>query len=436
MAVKVKCLKCGFESNNYRGYKCPNCGSLLEVIHDFEWIIEWENNGIWIFSKMLPQTNHRISLGEGWTPLIRSDNLFRNENIYFKDESRNPTGSFRDRAAALIVSDALDQGAKRLVVASDGNMGASIAAYSAKAGLPVTIYVPVWTDPEKILLMKAYGAKVIVSEEDLDTLLQYVERRARKEKLYNASSTYNILAMEGLKTIAYEIYLQYGGVPSTVYVPLGSGLTILSLYHGFSEMHSNNIIDHIPKLIGVETCANPVYSSIHGNPTKCNEEPMPGLYYRKPVLKEYVSEIIDKHGETIVVNNKQVYIAAKKLAMKEGLFVEPSSAVALAGALKIGGTENSIILLTGHGLKSPTPYTRPSRERYTPFPGSTKSLILKIISEKPGLTGYEIWKRLGLRISVQAVYQHLKELEKIGLIYSKFSENRKLYFPVYRKSSS
>lgn len=377
---------------------------------------------------MLPRTEHKLSLGEGWTPLIESSNLFKDMNVFFKDESRNPTGSFRDRAAALIISDALDQNAKRLIVASDGNMGASIAAYSAKAGLPATIYVPTWTDPEKVLLMKAYGAQVIIRREDLDSLLQYVEKRARKERLYNASSTGNVLAMEGLKTIAYEVYLQSGGMPNSIYVPLGSGLTLLSIYHGFSEMLTNNIIDRIPRLVGVETCGNPIYSSIIGNPVKCAEQPMPGLYYRKPIIQEYVLEIIEKYGETVVVNNKQVFEAAKKLAMKEGLFVEPSSAVALAGALKLEPMEDSIILLTGHGLKGPRPYVKPSRERLTPFPGSTKSLILKIISESPGSTGYEIWKKLGLKISVQAVYQHLRELEQRELVMSEYVDGRRVYY--------
>jgi len=425
--VIVHCSRCGFRSDNYRGFYCPICGSLLDVIHDFKYKVNNKNTGIWIYESMLPSFKHRVTLGEGSTPLIESCRIFR-ETVFFKDEGRNPTGSFRDRAAALIVSDALDLGVKRLVLASDGNMGASIAAYGARTGLPVTVYVPPWTDHEKIVLMKAYGANVLIHDKSLDKLLKLVDRRSR-DGYYNASSTYNILSIEGLKTIVLEILYQLGKTPRTIVLPLGSGLTLLSLYHGFHELLKNNIVSNIPRFIGVETCGNPIYSSITRGISRCGEEPLPGLSYSKPLIMENVMEIIERYGETLVVNRRKVVDAARELARSEGLFVEPSSAVALAGALEIGLEDYTIILLTGHGLKGPSVYSRASKARSTTlFPGSTKKLILDLLREKPGLTGYEIWKLLGLKISVQAIYQHLHELVNRGYLIVREDEGLKKYY--------
>ncbi len=428
LVISIKCPCCGYESSSFRGFKCPVCGCSTDVIHEYKLKKDMVEEGIWVYKNILPKPKIMISLGEGLTPLVKSLNLFKDTLVYFKDEGRNPTGSFRDRAAALIISDALSIGVRRVILASDGNMGASVSAYASRAGLPVTVYVPSWTDEEKILLMKAYGANVIIKNDYLDNLLEYVEIRARKQNLYDASSIHNILSMEGLKTIIYEIIDQLGRTPNRVILPLGSGLTLLSIYHGLEEMRRNNIIDRFPKLVGVETCGNPIYSSYLGIKTKCSEEPLPGLAYKKPVIMDKVIEILEKHGETIVVSKREVLEAAKNLARREGLFVEPSSAVALAGALKTSVEDYTVILLTGHGLKGPSPYVEARRIRTNIFPGSTKSIILNIIEQYPGLTGYEIWKKLGIKISVQAVYQHLHDLENKGLIRSVIIDGLKRYY--------
>ncbi len=399
---------------------------------EHKWVLRVSRiHSIWDFTGVLPEIERKISLGEAWTPLILSTKLFRETTVYFKDEGRNPTGSFRDRAASIIVSDALSRKSKRIVLASDGNMAASIAAYAAKAGIPVTVHVPSWTDPEKIMLVKAFGARVIVSDKSLDELLVTVKKKARKYGYYDASSTHNPLSIEGLKTIGLEIFLELQHVPRNIILPLGSGLTLLSIYHGFSELKQHGLINDFPRLIGVETCGNPLYSeTLYRSVKKCDEKPLPGLCYRKPAIYDVVLEILEKYGDVIVVSRKEAFEAAKNLARNEGLFVEPSSAVALAGALKTSFEGEAVILLTGHGLKGPREYGLASRNRQvtTLFPGTTKALILSILRDHPGLTGYKVWKKLGLRISVQAVYQHLNDLVSSGLVETRIEEGIKKYY--------
>jgi len=183
-----ECPRCGFETTD-PVMKCPRCSYIMHPRHGWDPTPRRGEQGIWAFEGVLPPIKVKISLGEGSTPLIKAARLRGEGIIYFKDEGRNPTGSFRDRAAAIIVSDAASRGAKGLIAASDGNMGASLAAYAARAGINASIHVPSWTDPEKIMLIKAYGARVFTHDLSIDEILDHVARRARERGLYDASST-------------------------------------------------------------------------------------------------------------------------------------------------------------------------------------------------------------------------------------------------------
>lgn len=425
-----KCVRCGEAFSDIKMVTCPLCNGLLSPDIDLEFRINEKERGIWRFSGVLPKFTFKITMGEGNTPLLESTRLFKGLNIYFKDEGRNPTGSFRDRIAPLLVSDALERGVRRLILASDGNMGVSISAYAARSGLRVTVYSPSWIEEEKALLMKAFGASLVLSDQSIDSLLDLVSRKSGKANIYDASTIHNPLSIEGLKTIAYEIFMEYKNPPDYVFLPLGSGVTFLGLYRGFEELVKLGLISRIPRLIGVEHCANPKYFQLFKPVEKCRETLLTGLGYNQPYIMPAVREIIEKYGDVVVINTKEAIRAAKLLSKREGLFVEPSSAVSLAGFLKYGIWENSIILLTGHGLKAPVLYARPVRKRFsTPFPGITKKMILEVISRKPGVTGYEVWKQLGMNITPQAVYQHLSHLVRMGYLDVKFEGGVKKYFP-------
>ena len=428
MKLIFKCTSCGALLSKPK-LICPYCSGIVLAEYEREKVkLVLEKPGHWMYRDLLQLLDFKISLGEGNTPLVESTRIARKQEVYFKDESRNPTGSIRDRAAALVVNHAIKEGYKRIVLASDGNMGVSVAAYAAKAGLNTNVYVPSWVETEKIFLMKAYDAKIIAQDKSIDVLLKEVDEYCDNYGLYNASSTYNTLALEGLKTLAYETYMQLKKTPKNIYIPLGSGISYLALYHGFRELLDLGVTNTMPRLIGVEHCGNPNYSMYWGKESKCREETFPGLRYSKPVIFEHVVEAISKVGDVITVTSKETIKAAKLLAKKEGLLTELSSAVAVAGFLK-NKQEDSVIILFGYGLKSASSYTRPKRRKFTePYIGITKKLIINTVASKPGLTGYEIWKELGLNLSPQAVYQHLRDLVAKGYIKQVESNGVKKYY--------
>lgn len=420
------CTQCGEVYSEPR-ILCPFCKGLVRAEFKVSEKRSYET-GIWRYYKHLPPLTNIITLGEGNTPLVKSTRISRELSIYFKDEGRNPTGSVRDRAASAIISHAASSGAKRVVVVSDGNMGVSVSAYAARAGLKTLVYAPSWIEWEKALLVKAYGGRLVVEDKTIDVLVREVEKKYRESGVYNATSTWNTLSIEGLKTIAYEIVEQLGKAPRAVYVPLGSGLTHLALYLGFKELSEQGVISRMPVIVGVEHCGNPKYAEYFGLNSKCREEVYPGLRYSTPLIYSFVVNAISKSGFVIVVTSKETIKAARILASSEGLFTEISSAVSLAGFLR-NPLDESVIVLFGHGLKSASSYTRPSRRRFTePFVGVTKRLILEVLKSRPGLTGYEVWRSLGLNISPQAVYQHLRELVETGYLRVSVESGVKKYY--------
>lgn len=430
MKLELRCTSCG-EAMERPRLVCPYCGGLVVAHYERKHGMQCSESGIWRYCGSLPPLPTRLSLGEAGTPLIRSVRLGGGKEVYFKDEGRNPTGSVRDRAASVVISHAVSEGFDRVVAVSDGNMGVSVAAYSARAGLKASIYAPSWIEVEKVFLMKAYGAKLSIEDKSIDTLLREVDELARaRGDLYNASSTYNAFSLEGLKTLSHEIFAQLGRAPSNIYLPLGSGLTYLAIYIGFQELANAGLVSRAPRIIGVEHCGNPKYSEhLERSVSRCREEAYPGLRYSKPLFFEHVVNAIERSGEVITVSSRETVRAAKMLAVEEGLLTEISSAVAVAGYLK-SGLEDAVVVLFGYGLKSASSYARPLRRKFTePYVGVTKRLVLSLVRSKPGLTGYEIWRELGLNISPQAVYQHLRELVRKGYIRQVVEDGVKRYYP-------
>ena len=203
-----------------------------------------------------------ITMGEGGTPLLENKRLGENGRLLIKYEAANPTGSFKDRGSSLEITKALEFRKHRVVLASTGNMGASVAAYAAYAGLGCRVFIPDIAGKEKITQIKAYGAETVAVEGDYSVAIRQAEE-------YVISNSDSFLTgdypwrSEGTKTVGFEIADQlYWHVPDYIVVPVGNGTLIWSIYEAFRELALVGITDRVPRIIGVqvEACAPVVHA--------------------------------------------------------------------------------------------------------------------------------------------------------------------------------
>ncbi|WEU40710.1 MAG: threonine synthase [Candidatus Odinarchaeum yellowstonii] len=446
-------------------FKCPSCGrvydagrvlSLCEycyspLIYFFEYSKIRESlsfldvNSFWRYASLLPEVKQefRISLGEGRTPLFKASrfaSILGLNNLFLKDESRNPTNSFRDRAASLLVSHALSLNFREVVCASNGNLGAALAAYCARANIKGTIVVPRRVDIGKLAQMKMYGANIIYNGETVDEAIRFVIEKFVGENFYPATSGLNPLIIEAQKTIAYEIVEQIG-VPDYVVVPVGDGGSIYSLWKGFKEFYELGLSFKLPKMIGVQssTCSPIVQAFERNSRIKRFEDGSTialAILVLEPLNGELaLSAIKESAGLALSVSDKEITEAQRILALEEGVYAETASCAAIAAVKKLSESgflskdDNITCIITGSGLKDQ--YLIAALSGFSKNINLTdkvglKLRILRLISL--GETyGYSLWNSLSKSVSLQAVYQHLSELEERGLIISSERDNRKYY---------
>ena len=318
----------------------------------------------------MPVKNHSnfVSLKEGATPLIKSKRLGPDLNVelYFKLESQNPTGSFKDRGSALELTIAKELGAKGIVVASTGNMAASCSCYAAAAQIPCFVFVPEDTPPSKLCQAISYGGRIVQVKGSYNDAATLAEKVAEELGFYLAGDyAYRV---EGQKTAAFEIVDQlYFSPPDAVLIPIGCGTNIAGYSKGFKEYFSLGIIDRVPRLIGVQAQgAASVVNAFQKNSrdvemlsqldTICSaiavKNPLDGM--------KALDAIYSTNGEAVAVSDKETLEAQFMLSREEGLFVEPSCATAIAALIKqcrsgSFAQKKVVCVLTGSGLKDPTP---------------------------------------------------------------------------------
>lgn len=376
-AKKLKCWKCGWEGALAMQYECPVCGDSLEVVYDYEEVNKEKLeqalsgcSGLWSFSELLPvrDLEHIISLNEGATPLYRSSEKFECP-VFWKDETRNPTLSFKDRPNSVGISVAKEFGFQDVSIASTGNGGASLSAYAAKGGMNCHICIPESTPQGKVLQAEYHGAKLVLCKGDYSDSYQYNKLQSEKNEWANMTSTYlNPYTMEGDKTIAYELFIQLGRkVPKWIAVPLGAGAMLTGIYKGFVELKKLGFCSELPKMIGVqaEGCAPIVDAWLKKQHEvrqwdQCRTiagaiaDPLKG--YEKDGTRT-LHCIYESKGAAVKVSDEEIIYWLKKLAKQDGLFVEPASAVtaaAIGQLLKehiIRKEDTAVGIITAHGLK-------------------------------------------------------------------------------------
>jgi threonine synthase len=304
-----------------------------------------------------------ISLGEGFTPLVRIDHIAKRigiPNLYVKYEGMNPTGSFKDRGMVMAISKAVEGGAKAVICASTGNTSASAAAYGAAAGLEVIVVLP----KGKIALGKliqalAAGAKVVAVEGNFDEALRVVREMAEQKHhpvtLVNSVNPYRI---DGQTTAAFEVCDDLGRAPDILVIPVGNAGNITAYWAGFSRYLAVGRIGARPKMYGFQAAgAAPI---VLGHPVEKPETIATAIRIGNPASWQQAVAARDESGGLIeTVTDDEIVAAYRDLATSQGVFCEPASAASLAGVCKLAAAgridrEATVVcVLTGHGLKDP-----------------------------------------------------------------------------------
>src|SRR5262245_38173478 len=235
-----------------RAWKCELCGGLLEIrgAPSFDPAhIAPADNSLWRYRAFLPLPENAspISLGEGWTPLIPV--RFRDHTLHCKLDFLNPTGSFKDRGTSVIVSAVKSFGIENVVEDSSGNAAASLAGYSAYAGLHATIFAPAHASPMKLAQIQVYGAELRKIEGVRENSAYAAQQVVRDEGAYYASHYYNPFFLAGMQTTAWEIWEQLGRAPDVVVMPAGQGTNMVGMMRGFMALRDAGLVSQLPRFI-------------------------------------------------------------------------------------------------------------------------------------------------------------------------------------------
>jgi len=317
------------------------------------------------YREFLPITDATpiISLGEGFTPLVRIDRIGSRvgvPNLYVKYEGMNPTGSFKDRGMVMAVSKAIEAGAKAVICASTGNTSASAAAYGAAAGLEVIVVLP----KGKIALGKliqaiAAGAKVIGVEGNFDQALTVVREMAEQtEHPVTLVNSVNPFRIAGQTTAAFEVCDDLGRAPDILAIPVGNAGNITAYWAGFTRYQAAGRIDSRPHMYGFQAAgAAPI---VLGHPVEHPETIATAIRIGNPASWKQAEAARDESGGLIeTVTDDEIVAAYRDLATSQGIFCEPASAASVAGVCKLAAAgridrdATIVCVLTGHGLKDP-----------------------------------------------------------------------------------
>ncbi|GBG56911.1 threonine synthase [Sporomusaceae bacterium FL31] len=381
----LTCVKCGstYQSNQV-DYYCEACGfneGILDVIYDYDAVEKKLNpktlaanseRSMWRYLPLLPVDNPDLipHLQVGWTPLYAAPRLAADLGVarcWVKDEGRNPTASFKDRASAMGVVKALENKASRITCASTGNAASSLAGFSAAVGLPATIFVPQRAPEAKVAQLLVYGAQVFSVQGTYDQAWELCMQASAEFGWYNRNCAINPYLIEGKKTVALELVEQFlelgaGAFPDWVVVSVGDGCTIGGVWKGLWEMHRLGFIPKLPKVLGVQADGcKPFWQAwqSQGELVPCAANTIAdsiAVGHPRNFCKG-LRGVTESSGAFVTVADEEILASINLLARKAGVFGEPAGVAGVAGvrqAIKEGiihPAESVAIMITGNGLK-------------------------------------------------------------------------------------
>jgi threonine synthase len=377
----LQCSGCQTEySHNEIHTFCPNCQSpLLTVYHlkkarqyvDREQISH-RPKGMWRWAELLPvqQPENRIFLGEGDTALLRLphfEKLLGLDNLFVKDESSNPTGSFKARGLAAAISKAKELGVQKVIIPTAGNAGGAMAAYAARAGLKAHIFLPKDTPFANVEESRMAGAEVILVDGLISDAAGRAGEKARAEGWFDVSTFKEPYRVEGKKVMGYELAESFGWeLPDVIVYPTGGGTGLVGMWKAFAELEELGWLENTkrPRMVSVqaEGCA-PVVRAFSQRASFCDfwinaQTIASGLRVPKSFADHLIlQDIYDSNGTAIAVSDEAILAAQKKLAQLEGIFAAPEGAATLAALQQlidqnwVRPDERIVLFNTGSGLK-------------------------------------------------------------------------------------
>jgi len=402
----LRCVLCGktFEPAADM-YTCPACGpdGTLDVIYDLETLkarvtrqtfSETKDHSLWRYSAILPVENERNipRLQVGWTPLYEAPataSEYGVGSLFIKDDGRNPTASFKDRASAVGVAKALDAGKNVVSCASTGNAASSLAGFTAVAGLESVIFVPESAPVAKVAQLLVYGARVVLVKGDYADTFDLAAAAIEHWGWYNRNCAINPYLVEGKKTAALEIAEQMNwDVPDRVIIAVGDGCCISGLYKGFSDLYELGLIDCIPVITGVQAeGAQPICKAVQSGAERVEFGPAETLADSISVgaprnWAKALRSVRNTNGAMVAVSDQEILAAIPQLARATGVFAEPAAAAAFAGFTKMArdgfleADERVVVVVTGNGLKDIAGARRSVGEPLTVEPSLEKLVSL------------------------------------------------------------
>ena len=373
----LKCVSCGGEHRPAQAeYLCPSCGGNLQVVYDYATIRRsltrkslerCGDYGIWRYLPILPVSGAKVPQPRiGWTPLYKAVKLGDSlglSNLFIKDDGRNPSASFKDRAGALALARALERKERVIAAASTGNAASSLACLAA--GLPVrtVIFVPEAAPAAKIAQHLVFGENLRAVRGTSDQAFDLCVEASREYGWYNRNTGYNPYTREGKKTCAFELCEQLGWrVPDKVFISVGDGNILSGLWKGFRDFRELGLISRLPQLVAVQAeHSDAVKRAFEGDGRIM---PVSGKTVADSISvslprdgQAAVRALRESGGFAVSVKDEEILAAIPELARGAAVFAEPAASAAYAGLKKavsqrkVGSGEKVVVLVTGNGLK-------------------------------------------------------------------------------------